>query len=278
MDKTSIGDRMKKYEVPYNMTFPIRLPLLLRLDGHGFHTQVKRWKCKKPFDENLIDAMLFAAKTLCESIPGSQFAFIQSDEITMLIRDDMSTHSEPWFGKEINKILSITATRTANAFNWKFHELEGEEVIAAGDNNGMLPVELSHMAEFDCRGWVMPEYEIINNIIWRQQDYTRNSVQMLGRSHFSHKQLNNKKNNEIQDMLMLEKEVNWNDLPTHHKRGACIIKKEVLKKVPKRDERKKVIEGEFETIMRSVWTVDKEIPIFTQDKNYINQYANVCEE
>ncbi len=79
----------------------------------------------------------------------------------------------------------------------------------------------------------------------------------------------------MQDMMMLEKGINWNNIPTHQKRGACIIKKSVPKKVPKRNEKGKIIEGELEEIMRSAWVVDKEIPIFSKTPEYITKYANV---
>ena len=277
MDKTGIGDRMKKYEKAFNDVYPIRLPLILRLDGKSFHQMVKKWKCKKPFDNDLIEAMWFTAMTLCKRIPGAQIAYIQSDEITILVRDDMTISSQPWFDKKQNKILSVSASIASNAFNYhglKLKDRTDSSYDALTDHS----IELSEMAEFDCRGFVVPEYEIINSFIFRQQDATRNSIQMLGRSKFSHKQLNNKNNNEIQEMLWKEHNINWNDLPIHLKRGACIIKKDIPKTVPKRDEKKKVIKGEFETVIRSLWSVDKEIPIFTQDKNYINQYAKICEE
>jgi len=263
-----LGDRIKKYEKAFNPAFPIRLPLILRLDGKSFHTMVKKWKCLKPFDEDLIEAMFFTAKTLCENIAGAQVAYVQSDEITILVRDDMDVHSQPWYDKKLNKIMSVAAAKATNAFNFKFH----------GSQQLGVSVNLNELAEFDCRGFIVPEYEINNCFLWRETDCSRNSVQMLARAHFSHKQLHKKNNSEIQDMLMsLENPINWNDLDTHLKRGACIIKKDIPKEVPKRDDRGKVIQGEFEEITRPAWVVDKEIPIFTQDKNYIGQFAYVKE-
>jgi tRNA(His) guanylyltransferase len=274
-----LGDRIKKYEKAFSPAYPIRLPLILRLDGVHFHSNVKKWKCERPFDENLINAMFFTAKTLCENIAGAQIAYVQSDEITILVRDDMDTHSQPWYDKKINKVMSVAAAKASNAFNWKYYSLTAEY---ADDCDYPYPVrtnplDLKKMAEFDCRGFIVPEYEINNVLLWRQQDCTRNSVQMLARAHFSHKELHKKNNSEIQDMLMLEKGVNWNDLQTYLKRGACVIKQDVPKKVPKRDDRGKVIDGEFETITRPSWVVDKEIPIFTQDKEYVNQFAYIKE-
>jgi tRNA(His) 5'-end guanylyltransferase len=173
----------------------------------------------------------------------------------------MTINSQPWFGKEINKILSVSASKASNAFNWYFHNHK--------------PYTINLLAEFDCRGFVVPEYEIINTFLFRQQDAARNSVQMIGRSHFSHKELHNKSNSEIQEMLFQKHNINWNDVPIHHKRGACVYKKDVQKDVPARDEKGKIIEGKFESTVRGTWIIDKEIPIFSQDKNFINKYTKV---
>ena len=59
---------------------------------------------------------------------------------------------------------------------------------------------------------------------------------------------------------MLEKNINWNDYPTHLKRGSCCIKVSV-----------KVNEGTEQEAIRNKWVIDNEIPIFTQDKEYVNK-------
>ena len=262
--KDSIGDRMKLYESAYNHTYPIRLPLMLRFDGVHFHSNVKRWKCKKPFDDDLIDAMQFTARTLCESIAGAQLAYVQSDEITLLIRDDMTNQTQPWYNKEVNKILSVGASKATNAFNFRYQQLKGQF-------NSLLD-----MAEFDCRGWVVPENEIFSEFLWREQDCTRNSVQMIGRNYFTHKELQGKSNEQIQEMLFTQHGINWNDTPTHYKRGACVVKVDAPIIVPKRDKSGKFIGDEVETIIRPKWIIDKNIPIFTQDKEYINRFARLA--
>ena len=100
---------------------------------------------------------------------------------------------------------------------------------------------------FDARCFNIPKEEVTNLIYWRQLDATRNSIQMVGQANFSHKELQNKSCNDIQDMLMLEKGINWNDFPTHQKRGSCCVKNGD--------------EG---------WRIDIEIPIFKDEgRDYI---------
>jgi tRNA(His) 5'-end guanylyltransferase len=100
---------------------------------------------------------------------------------------------------------------------------------------------------FDTRCFNIPKEEVTNLIYWRQLDATRNSIQMVGQANFSHKELQNKSCNDIQDMLMTQKGINWNDFPTHLKRGSCCVKQE------------------------TGWVIDTEIPIFKNEgRDYID--------
>jgi tRNA(His) 5'-end guanylyltransferase len=118
-------------------------------------------------------------------------------------------------------------------------------------------------AMFDARVFNIPKEEVTNLIYWRQLDATRNSIQMVGQSKFSHKELHNKNCNMIQDMLHEQKGINWNDFPTHMKRGSCCIRIDV------QDERVDIKDG---SCPRKKWVIDTEIPIFKgEDRNYIEQ-------
>jgi tRNA(His) 5'-end guanylyltransferase len=79
---------------------------------------------------------------------------------------------------------------------------------------------------------------------------------MVARSLYSHKELHKMGNTQLQEMIF-QKGINWNTLPTSQRRGRCIVKKQIVK----------------ETAVRSQWTVDNEIPIFSQDKSYIEQHV-----
>ena len=83
-------------------------------------------------------------------------------------------------------------------------------------------------AMFDARCFNIPREEVTNCIYWRQLDATRNSIQMVGQANFSHNELQEKNCNMIQEMLMTEKGINWNDLPAYLKRGTAVIKEEYL--------------------------------------------------
>jgi tRNA(His) 5'-end guanylyltransferase len=112
-------------------------------------------------------------------------------------------------------------------------------------------------AMFDSRVFNLPESEVCNYFVWRQQDATRNSIETLGREYFTQAELYKVNCNQIQDKLMVEKNVNWNDCPTFYKRGACVEKKENAEKD------------------YSAWSLDMDIPIFTKDRNYIEKHLEV---
>ena len=113
---------------------------------------------------------------------------------------------------------------------------------------------------FDARCFNIPREEVTNLVYWRQLDATRNSIQMVGQANFSHKELQNKSCNMIQDMLHEERGINWNDFPTHQKRGTCVVRKPNDKGY-------------------SEWVIDKEIPIFKgEGRKYIEDLIQPEEE
>ena len=79
---------------------------------------------------------------------------------------------------------------------------------------------------------------------------------MVGQANFSHKELQNKSCNQIQDMLFQERDINWNDFPTHLKRGSCCVRKTI------QDERFDIKDGAYP---RATWVIDTEIPVFKGD-------------
>jgi tRNA(His) 5'-end guanylyltransferase len=117
---------------------------------------------------------------------------------------------------------------------------------------------------FDSRCFNIPESEVTNCFIWRQQDATRNAIQMLGQCNFSHRELQNKSCNDIQDMLMLQKGINFNDMPTEFKRGVCCVKNRI---VCEPYGNRMLVNGADE----GQWVIDKEIPVFTQDRSYVER-------
>lgn len=220
-------------------------------------------------------------KYLCENIQGCVLGYTQSDEITLILVDYKKLTSSAWFDYEVQKVCSIAASMATIAFNKYFSEninsecyVFDDELLDNGDfnpnykNEYLIDLYTTHIkasykgAMFDARCFNVPKEEVANLIYWRQLDATRNSIQMVGQANFSHKELQNKSCDQIQDMLMTQKGINWNDIPSYQKHGSCCIKEEYR----------------FNDSLRSRWIIDNDIPIFKGDnRKYIEDMIYVGE-
>ena len=280
-----LGKRMKEnYEQIPKTKLMRRCPTVVRLDGRSFHSFTKGFK--RPFDDLLIKSMQETMKYLCENIQGCVLGYQQSDEISLLLIDYQKLTSQAFFDYEIQKICSITASMATMAFNKFFasNVLDIDPLVTFYDGEDPSEFDLAEKfdfdaktsegisklkeccekynkaidkgAMFDSRCFNIPKEEATNYFYWRQLDAVRNSIQMVGQANFSHKELHQKTCSNIQDMLHEQKGINWNDFPTHKKRGSCCIKK------------KEIVDG----IERSKWVIDTEIPNFVNEgREYIER-------
>lgn len=257
-----LGIRMKEfYECIPKTKLTRRTPVAIRIDGKAFHTFTKGFE--RPFDEVLITSMQSTMKYLCENIQGCVLGYTQSDEITLILIDYQNINTSAWFNYEVQKICSISSSMATLAFNRafsrqvsEFDDKNGLSVMAYFNNPNNPKTKMHDTywgaygkgAMFDSRCFNIPKEEVTNLVYWRQLDATRNSIQMVGQANFSHKELQGKSCNEIQEMLFTEKGINWNNFPVHQKRGSCCIK----------------VENEG-------WVIDKNIPIFKgEGRKYID--------
>jgi len=238
------GSRMKGYEDAYRMKLPKRMPIIIRIDGKAFHSYTRGMN--KPFDTDLTNAMWETCKFLAKNVMGCKLAYHQSDEISLLLTNYDKLTTESWFDNNLQKIVSVSASLATAKFN---------EIMRA-----KYPEK--ELAFFDARAYVLPHDEVCNYFLWRQQDATKNSISMVAQANFSQRELHGLNGSQLQDKLMLERGINWNDIPTWQKRGVCIVKGYYKK-------------GE---VVRSHWITDEEIPVFSQDRNYIEKFVYLNRE
>lgn len=282
MDTSDLANRMKEYEKRNQYYLQKRTPVAIRVDGRSFHTFTRGFK--RPFDYIFMKSMQETAKYMCENMGNAKFAYVQSDEITIILTDYDTLETDCWFNYRTDKLCSISASMATMAFNKYFEENVTNEVLAykmvphcveiqqeIKEYHNTLIAALDKGAMFDARCFNIPKEEVTNLIYWRQLDASRNSIQMVGQANFSHNELQNKSCNDIQDMLMLQKNINWNDFPTYQKRGSCVVKS---------DEKETITEDNIGTKMtiRSKWIIDKEMPILKgKDRAYIDKLVYVGE-
>lgn len=288
MDRSSIGTRMKSYEDAQKTYLTRRMPVMIRVDGNAFHTFTRGFE--RPFDSIMAESMQRTMKYMCENISGCVLGYTQSDEITLLLIDYKKKNQGAWFGYVKRKVETIAASMATMAFNEAFSDVITEKIsedIMKVQNDEETEkvkdyyfkyVKKCGRAMFDARAFNIPEFEVVNEFIWRQQDCTRNSIQSVGHANFSDKKMHKKNMSQIQDMLMLKKGINWNDFPTFLKRGSCCIKEDYFipeNELPENHRNNlspRTLDPEEDEygVWRSRWVIDKEIPIFTQNKNYVN--------
>ena len=286
-----LGVRMKTfYEQIPKTKLMRRCPVAIRIDGKAFHTFTRGFQ--KPFDEVLIKSMQETMKYLCENIQGCVLGYTQSDEITLILVDYKKLTSSAWFDYEVQKICSIAASMATMAFNKFFADNVEKEILSNSDKEGNVVddnleiIHINHVhsmrkgAMFDARCFNIPKEEVTNLVYWRQLDASRNSIQMVGQANFSHKELQNKSCNDIQDMLMIQKGINWNDLPTYQKRGSCCVKREFWVDKNDGEEFSKEYQEALDRTARDENAIKRtEIPIFrNEDREYIDRLVFVGEE
>lgn len=260
----SLGDRMKMYEHTYSYELPIRTPCIIRCDGRAFKTFTKGFKY--PFSMLLKKCMIEATRHLCENVQNVQLAYTQSDEITLLLVE-RGEDTQNWFGKSINKMISISASLCTNGFNKTLFEALNEKsfVNPFTDQKEKLDDEYVDRlkdkifkAEFDSRAFCLPEFEVSNAFIFRQRDAIRNSIQQLAHSQFSTKQMHGIKTNMLVEKLKEEKGIDYYSYPIYIQRGVCLYKENYI--LPESN------------AVRTRWKLDYNIPLFEENRDYINQY------
>lgn len=270
-----LGKRMKQFyeEIPKSKLMR-RVPVAIRVDGKAFHTFTRGFV--RPYDRVLMNAMQRTMQYMCKNIQGCVLGYCQSDEITLILVDYFKFTTDAWYDYEVEKVCSIAASMATLAFNRFFLEevrdfLEKNQDDVSYQQYLIYSKALEKGAMFDARCFNIPKEEVTNLIYWRQLDATRNSIQMAGQKEFSQTQLEGKSCNDIQNLLLIRRDINWNDYPTDCKRGAACIKQTVGTNI---SAALGIAGAEYKT----EWWIDREIPIFKGDgREYIDKLIYVGE-
>ena len=227
MDNSDLAKRMKNYEEIGKSFLTKRVPVIIRIDGKSFHRVTKK-HYEKGYSQAFTSHMMSVAFNVMTEMQGCKFCYRQSDEISFLLTDYRTIQTDGWFDYSLNKLVSISAACASAA----------------------MSTILNCVTMFDSRAFSIPKDDVCNYFIWRQQDATRNSIQMVGQQNFTKTELHKKSCNNIQEMLFSERDINFNDFPAEQKRGSCIA------------------DG----------ILDHSIPIFTKEREYIERFVNIRED
>lgn len=235
-------------------------------------------KYKKPFDETFINMMNETAKYLLQNIQGAKFAYVQSDEISILVTDFDTPMTDSLFGYRLCKIQSICAAMAASKFNQLALQNAFKEYDSA-HGTFKTPydvVEGQNLVEFDCKAWAVPDYNTaFCHFLWRQNDCVRNSKQQAAQTYIPHKELTGLDTDAQIGLLMERENIDWNTAYNDgEKYGRLIYKEKRLFKNLVADTEARGLAGTDTTFMReqeyirNVWETHYASP-FADEGNVI---------
>ncbi len=168
------GEKFKGYEGAAQ-TFVDGPFAALRVDGKGFSRFTKRMGYAVPYDPDFMEIMDCVARDLLLLVDGSAFAYVQSDEVSVIFTPTGSESAPQWwFGGKLQKLISISAARASVSF-LKAEQLRSGELVDALFDSRVLSLQSAEEAEQYLR--------------WRRFDAQKNSVSMAASSMFSHREL-----------------------------------------------------------------------------------------
>jgi len=224
----NLEDKCRYYQSLTNYKLTPNCCILVHIDGKNFSKLVKN-NFKKPFDNDFINMMNETAKFLCNNVQGCKLAYVQSDEISLLITDYDTPDTDILFGGRLCKIQSILASMATSEFNKWFikYNLFDKRDNWSGVGYADICDELMKLkvAQFDCKAWVVPnENDAYAWFLYRNIDCVRNSKQQTAQTWCSHKELMGKDTDEQIEYLFKNHGIDWNTFENGKKYGRFITK------------------------------------------------------
>lgn len=233
--------------------------ILVMVDGHKFSSVIKK-KFKRPFDDDFIRMMNEVAIYLCENIQGAKFAYVQSDEISVLITDFDTPETDSYFGFRLCKLQSLIASMATA----KFNQLYAIKNI----NEGMNPEKALTLCTFDCKAWTVPNAnDAYAWFLYRQNDCIKNSKSQTAQSCCSYKELLRLTADEMIQFALEMRGVKWEEFSDDKKFGR------IIRRVPvqmEKDIEKKDGTTEHLVFTRQVWTAEA-APVINTDGSLIRE-------
>jgi len=245
MSSIKLKDRIDNYINSSDYHLLNRVPVIININGRSFHKVTSL--LDKPYCSKFSDSMLSTMVKLCMDIEGAVFAYQHNDNIAIVVRNDQTNETLPWYDNRIQKICSITSSIATQHFN----------MFA---NN----VELNLLGDvlFTSQVFCVPNMqEAINTMIYNQQHNFHVTIQLSCFYELLKKYDKNTIKEMMSDLTVDEKidllhqecGIDFNNYPQSFRRGAACYK------APK------IIDG----TIKNKWIVNAELPIFTKDQSFL---------
>ena len=205
--------------------------ILVHVDGRSFSKNIKN-KFKKPFDRAFIDMMNETAMYLCENVQGAKIAYVQSDEISLLLKKD-TPEGDIFFGGRLCKMQSIIASLATAKFNQLMTVYNLQKTKEYYEDNLFAMSSIKEVVremplyQFDCKVWdVDTANDAFAWFLFRNIDCIRNSKQQFAQTYVPHKVLLNHTTDEQVLMAIDEDGKDWHACYDDEKYGRIVDKEE----------------------------------------------------
>ena len=232
MKELTIKEKCKQYQKLRDYCVDTDKYIIAHIDGRSFSKMIKN-KFNKPFDSSFINMMNETASYLCAMVQGVHLAYVQSDEISLLIKKN-TAESDVFFGGRLCKMQSIIAS-LATA---KFNQLYMINYFKEREDKNPFYVERHYttsecvdtianfpLCQFDCKVWdVDTANDAMAWFLFRNIDCIRNSKQQTAQAYLPHNALLGLDSDTQIKKLLDEKGVDWNSFSGGEKWGRLIYR------------------------------------------------------
>ena len=196
--------------------------VMVMLDGKNFSKKIKK-KFKKPFDEKFISLMNATAEYVCSVVQGARLAYVQSDEISILLSDFDTPNTDGFFGYRLCKMQSIIASEATSFFNREIVKMSLKDATTVSEMLEIINKE--PLYQFDCKCWNLCNYnDVFSWFLYRQNDCIKNSKSQAAQTYLSAKTLLNRHTDEQIELLKEIHGIDWYDYSDSEKYGRLVYK------------------------------------------------------
>ena len=238
MEDMTLKDKCYFYQKRRNYSVDTDKYVIAHIDGRSFSKMIKN-KFEKPFDEQFVYLMNETACYLASNVQGVQFAYVQSDEISLIIKKT-EPDGDIFFGGRLCKMQSIIASLATAKFNqlMTVYNITKNNYFFTKEDTADTIYDIvdavdvitnSPLYQFDCKVWdVDNANDVMAWLLFRNIDCIRNSKQQTAQTYLSHKELVGLHTDEQIALLNERHGTDWNRYKDGLKYGRFVYRESAM--------------------------------------------------
>ncbi len=115
MSQLKLKQRLDSYQSLSDYKLLSKVPIIATINGRSFYKATSL--IDKPFCPKFSESMFSTMTKLCSEVEGVLFAYQHNDEIVLVIRNDQTTDTTPWYDNKVQKIVSVISSLASLHFN-----------------------------------------------------------------------------------------------------------------------------------------------------------------